>query len=84
VGGRILLSSFRRLVAELGIVGKSEESSGADSPKPISEYAMPDRLVITNDDECAIHPMFYSKLQVQKNGYIVYPFPDHEDYKDLV
>jgi hypothetical protein len=45
---------------------------------------MPDRLVITNDDECAIHPMFYSKLQVIKNGYIIYPFPDHEDYRDLL
>lgn len=79
------LSSFRRLVAELGIVGKVRgKSTEAGVIEADFEYAMPDRLVITNDDECAIHPMFYSKLQVQKNGYIVYPFPDHEDYKDLV
>lgn len=79
------LSSFRRLVAELGIVGKvRKKSSEAGIIEADFEYAMPDRLVITNDDECAIHPMFYSKLQVIKNGYIVYPFPDHEDYRDLL
>lgn len=79
------LSSFRRLVAELGIVGKvRNKSDRVGVVEADFEYAMPDRLVITNDDECAIHPMFYSKLQVIKNGYIVYPFPDHEDYKDLL
>jgi hypothetical protein len=80
------LSSFRRLVAELGIVGKvRKRSAEAGIIEADFEYAMPDRLIIANDDECAIHPMFYSKLQVMmKDGYIVYPFPDHEDYKDLV
>jgi hypothetical protein len=79
------LSSFRRLVAELGIVGKvRKKSTTAGIVEADFEYAMPDRLVITNDDECVIHPMFYSKLQVIRNGYIVYPFPDHEDYKDLL
>jgi hypothetical protein len=78
------LSSFRRLVAELGIVGKiRKKSEQAKIIEADFEYAMPDRLVISNDDECAIHPMFYSKLQVIRNGYIVYPFPDHEDYKNL-
>lgn len=79
------LSGFRRLVAELGIVGKvrkkSEETSIIEAD---FEYAMQDRLVISNDDECVIHPMFYSKLQVKKNGWIVYPFPDHEDYQPLL
>ncbi len=79
------LSSFRRLVAELGIVGKvRKKSDEAGIIEADFEYAMPDRLVITNDDDCVIHPMFYSKLQVMKNGYVVYPFPDHEDYKDLL
>lgn len=79
------LSSFRRLVAELGIVGKvRKKSETAGIIEADFEYAMPDRLVISNDDECAIHPMFYSKLQVVRNGYIVYPFPDHEDYRDLL
>ena len=79
------LSSFRRLVAELGIVGKvRKKSDEAGIIEADFEYAMHDRLVITNDDDCAIHPMFYSKLQVLKNGYVIYPFPDHEDYKDLL
>jgi hypothetical protein len=79
------LSSFRRLVAELGIVGKvRKKSEEARIIEADFEYAMPDRLVISNNDECAIHPMFYSKLQVQKDGYVVYPFPDHEDYRDLL
>jgi hypothetical protein len=79
------LSSFRRLVAELGIVGKVRNKSvEAGIIETDFEYAMPDRLVISNDDECAIHPMFYSKLQVLRNDFIVYPFPDHEDFRDLV
>ena len=79
------LSSFRRLVAELGIVGKvRRKSEEARIVEADFEYAMPDRLTITNDDECVIHPMFYSKLQVVRNGYIVYPFPDHEDYEALL
>ncbi len=79
------LSSFRRLVAELGIVGKvRRKNDQVGIIEADFEYAMPDRLVITNDDECAIHPMFYSKLQVLKNGFIIYPFPDHEDYRDLL
>lgn len=78
------LSSFRRLVAELGIVGKVRgKSEEAGIVEADFEYAMHDRLIISNDDECVIHPMFYSKLQVAKNGFIVYPFPDHEDYKDM-
>jgi hypothetical protein len=78
------LSGFRRIVAELGIVGKVRNKS--DDAKIIGadfEYIMPDRLVITNDDECVIHPMFYSKLQVIRSGYIVYPFPDHEEYQEM-
>jgi hypothetical protein len=72
-------------VAELGIVGKvRKKSEEAGIIEADFEYAMQDRLVITNEDECVIHPMFYSKLQVVKNGYVVYPFPDHEDYENLL
>lgn len=83
--GAYSTAAFRRVVAELGIVGKvrsKDETSmiiAADF-----EYAMQDRLTLTSDDECVIHPMFYSKLQVKKNGWIVYPFPDHEDYQPLL
>ncbi|MFN8384946.1 MAG: hypothetical protein U0X92_00815 [Anaerolineales bacterium] len=78
------LSSFRRLLAELGIVGKvRNRNRGSKVIEADFEYAMHDRLVISNDDECVIHPMFYSKLQVIKNGFVVYPFPDHEDYNGM-
>ncbi len=79
------MAAFRRLVAELGIVGKvrsKDETTGIIAAD--FEYAMQDRLTLTSDDDCVIHPMFYSKLQVKKNGWIVYPFPDHEDYHTLL
>ncbi len=78
-------AAFRRLAAELGIVGKvrtKDEATGIIAAD--FEYAMQDRLTLTSDDDCVIHPMFYSKLQVQKNGWIIYPFPDHEDYQPLL
>ncbi len=78
------LSSFRRLVAELGIVGKvRNKNRGSKIVEADFEYAMHDRLIISNEDECVIHPMFYSKLQVIKNGLVIYPFPDHEDYNNM-
>ena len=83
--GSYSLYNFRRLVAELGIVGKVRSKS--EETKIIEadfEYSMNDRLILSNDDECVIHPMFYTKLQVQKNGWIIYPFPDHEDYKEIM
>jgi energy-coupling factor transporter ATP-binding protein EcfA2 len=82
--GDYTTANFRRVVAELGIVGKvrtKDDSTGIIAAD--FEYAMPDRLTLTSDDLCVIHPMFYSKLQVKRNGYIVYPFPDHEDYNGL-
>ena len=75
------LYNFRRLVAELGIVGKvRSKSKETGIIEADFEYAMQDRLTLSHDDECVIHPMFYAKLQIEKNGWIVYPFPDHEDY----
>ncbi len=78
-------AAFRRVVAELGIVGKVRTQN--EETRIIAadfEYALQDRLTLTSDDTCVIHPMFYSKLQVSKNGWIVYPFPDHEDYTPLL
>ena len=83
--GTYSTAAFRRVVAELGIVGKvrtSDEASGIIAAD--FEYAMQDRLTLTSDDDCVIHPMFYSKLQVKKNGWIVYPFPDHEDFQPVL
>lgn len=83
--GTYSTAAFRRVVAELGIVGKVRSKDEATMIIAADfEYAMQDRLTLTSDDECVIHPMFYSKLQVKKNGWIVYPFPDHEDYHPLM
>lgn len=83
--GAYSTGAFRRVVAELGIVGKVRTKNETTMIVAADfEYAMQDRLTLTSDDECVIHPMFYSKLQVKKNGWIVYPFPDHEDYFPLL
>ncbi|HAX68556.1 MAG TPA: hypothetical protein DCY14_03030 [Anaerolineae bacterium] len=83
--GTYSTAAFRRVVAELGIVGKVRTQNEATGIITADfEYAMQDRLTLTSDDDCVIHPMFYSKLQVKKNGWIVYPFPDHEDYHPLM
>jgi hypothetical protein len=58
-------AAFRRLVAELGIVGRvrrhNETAGYIDAD---FEYSMVDRLPLTHRDECVIHPMFYSRLNV--------------------
>jgi hypothetical protein len=79
------LDNFRKLVAELGIVGRMrrfDEESGilqADF-----EYGQTDRLPLRSDDVCVIHPMFYSKLRTRiERKIMVYPFPDHPDFSEL-
>lgn len=60
-------SRFKRLIMELGIVGKvtrlSDEFIDADF-----EYGRVDRLDIAHDDLCVIHPMFYQKLNIVMNS----------------
>lgn len=83
--GTYTANKFHRLVTELGIVGrvrKKDKETGIVEAD--FEYNMDDRLVLSDTDECVIHPMFYTKLQVQRNNdYIIYPFPDHEDYHHI-
>lgn len=72
---------FRRLVAELGIVGRvrrhNEESGYIDAD---FEYSMPERLPITHRDDCVIHPMFYSRFNVEFNSPCrVIPFTTDRD-----
>ena len=61
-------AAFRRLVAELGVVGRvlrrNDEGGYIDAE---FEYSTPERLTIGDDDECAIHPMFYRRLKVNFN-----------------
>ncbi|NTV92368.1 MAG: hypothetical protein HGA72_03555 [Chlorobiaceae bacterium] len=74
---------FRQLVAELGVVGKIR--SGNEKTRIISadfEYNKDDRLTINDTTNCVVHPMFYRKLSINTEAkWIVYPFPDHDDYK---
>lgn len=76
---------FRQVVAELGVVGRvrrMDERSGIVEAD--FEYAMHDRLPLQVDDLCAIHPMFYQRLNTQlTKRLIVYPFPDHPEYETL-
>jgi hypothetical protein len=61
-------AGFRRLVAELGIVGRvrrhNEKAGYIDAD---FEYSLPSRLVLTHRDECVIHPMFYTRFNVDFN-----------------
>lgn len=76
---------FRQLVAELGVVGKVR--SVDERSRIISadfEYNREDRLTINDNTDCVIHPMFYRKYSINTSSkWIVYPFPDHEDYLDI-
>jgi hypothetical protein len=61
-------AKFRRLVAELGIVGRvmrhNQEAGYIDAD---FEYSLRTRLPITHRDECVIHPMFYRRFNVEFN-----------------
>jgi len=80
------LAKFRSLVSELGIIGrvrtldKTTNIVAADF-----EYSLANRLTLRNDDECVVHPMFYSKLDVKRtDNMIVYPFPKNENFIDSI
>lgn len=60
---------FRRLVAELGIVGRvRRHNSDAGYIDADFEYSIRERLPLTHRDECVVHPMFYSRLNVEFNS----------------
>jgi hypothetical protein len=75
---------FHRLVAELGIVGRvrrhNERAGFIDAD---FEYSLRERLPITHRDECVIHPMFYSRFNVELNSPSrVMPFSTKRDDQD--
>lgn len=76
---------FRQLVSELGIVGRVRHLNlEAGYAEVDFEYNTESRLPLLSDYICAIHPMFYSKLNIRYEHRVrVYPFPDHEDFKPL-
>ncbi|MEA2562330.1 MAG: hypothetical protein QOH06_3834 [Acidobacteriota bacterium] len=58
-------NNFRRLVAEIGVVGRVREQSEVDRYIGVEfEYLQKDRLYLSHKDKCAIHPMFYRRLNV--------------------
>jgi hypothetical protein len=60
---------FRRLVAELGVVGRvRRHNTEAGYIEADFEYSLEERLPLTHRDECVIHPMFYSRLNVELNS----------------
>jgi Cdc6-like AAA superfamily ATPase len=74
-------AKFRRLVSELGIVGRvrrhNEDAGYIDAD---FEYSLRERLPITHRDECVIHPMFYSRFNVEFNSPSrVMPFSTERD-----
>lgn len=74
--GTYSLARFRNLLTELGIVGlvrrRNERDGYVDA---VFEYSLPTRLTVAPQDECVIHPMFYSRLKVPPEKlYRVMPF----------
>jgi hypothetical protein len=75
---------FRRLVAELGMVGRVRRKHDvAGYIDADFEYALPDRLPITHRDECVIHPMFYGRFNVEFNTRArVMPFSTEREVRE--
>src|ERR1043165_572422 len=78
-------AAFRSLVAELGIVGRvrrhNETAGYIDAD---FEYSLRERLPITHRDECVIHPMFYTRLDVEFNSSArVMPFSTERDGQEV-
>ncbi|MBC8173187.1 MAG: hypothetical protein H7X71_04700 [Chitinophagales bacterium] len=79
---------FKKFLIELGVVGRKRDKTD-DQSKIIQadfEFAMRGRVMVTEKDTCVIHPMFYSKLNINKTNpvdYCVYPFPEHPDFEVL-
>lgn len=75
---------FRRLVAELGIVGRvRRHNKGAGYIDADFEYSLRERLPLTHRDECVIHPMFYSRLNVEFNLPVrVMPFSAEREERE--
>lgn len=70
------LTNFRQLVTELGIVGRvSKKNEQAGYIDADFEYSSTERIAIMPRDECVIHPMFYTRFNVQLDQTIrVMPF----------
>lgn len=75
-------AQFRKLVAELGIVGRLRGGKRIGNEQFLEadfEYFTQGRLELNDQDDCVIHPMFYKRLNVEIQDKIILPFPDHSD-----
>jgi hypothetical protein len=88
--GKYSAQRFTKLVTELGIVGRvrNPEDLPNQHIEADFEYFEEDHLLISEEDKCVIHPMFYGRFNTHKkfepdNKFAVYPFPDHPTYKDI-
>jgi len=79
-------AGFRQLVAELGIVGRvTRHNTDSGFIDADFEYSMRDRLRLTHRDKCAIHPMFYRRLNVDLNERArVMPFSTDRDSREAL
>ena len=77
---------FKQILAELGIVGVvRQKSAAAKIIEADFEYNIRDRLAITSDDDCVLHPMFFEKFRGREaEKAIIYPFPNHPDYAPIL
>lgn len=84
-GGGYSPLNFRKLVVELGVVGRVRQvNEKLGFVEADFEYHNKDRLTLYENDECVIHPLFYEKLRISREQKLrVYPFPDHPEFKAL-
>jgi hypothetical protein len=77
-------SAFKRLVTELGIVGRVTRNHSEDGYIYAEfEYSLRNDLTISHDDECVVHPMFYQWLAVEMNSDArVLPFSTDRERTD--
>ena len=78
--GQYSQPAFRRLVAELGIVGRAKKITDSVIDAEF-EYSIPRRLSLMPSDDCVLHPMFYSRFNVQLNTPLrIMPFRGEADF----
>lgn len=81
-------NEFIKLITEIGIIGRKRgNENNSMIIKADFEFSMKDRLFINELDTCVIHPLFYSKLNINRNNPVnkyVYPFPNHDEFISLL
>lgn len=80
--GEYSRTRFKQIISELGIVGViRQQNENSNIIEADFEYTVKDRLAITAEDKCVIHPMFYEKFRIEiVEKVVVYPFPDNPEF----